>query len=142
MRRLWRFTVFEVIEAFELGVVHAHLVRSFHEVVSQIAVTRRNKVGIIGGIFAGLIFTPAYTGKLGQSSLILKTVDVADLGNNTCCINRSDTFDLGQGIRDDLHLFLNGFIKQFQLVFQSTNGYKRNGQDLIDRVVNSLRQPV
>ena len=44
-----------VIEAFELGVVHAHLVRSFHEVVSQIAVTRRNKVGIIGGIFAGLI---------------------------------------------------------------------------------------
>jgi len=142
MWRLWRFTVFEVIEAFELGIVHAHLVRSLHEVVSQIAVTRRNMVGIIDGIFAGLIFTPAYTGKLGQSSLILKTLDVANLGNNACSIDWPDTFNQGQCIRNDFHVFLDGFIKQFQLVFQSSNGYKRNGQDLIDRVVNSLSQLV
>ena len=122
MRCLWRFTVFEVIEASKLGVVHTHLVCSLHEVISQISVTRRNQMGIIGGILAGLIFTPANAGELSQSSLILKTVDIADLSNNACSVDRANAFNRGQSIGNNFYLFLDSLIKQIQLVFQSANG--------------------
>jgi hypothetical protein len=42
-------------------------------------------------------------------------MNITDFCYNTGSVNRPDTFDGGQSIRDKLNLFFNGLIKDFKL---------------------------
>jgi len=62
------FFKLELIEAVKLGVVHAHLVCSFQQIVLQVLVARIDHSGVSGFKPAGLIFSPRQTGKLSECS--------------------------------------------------------------------------
>ena len=84
---------FEVIVAPELGVASSHGVGGFQQVVAKVTVSGFNHSGILCLEVTGLVLSPDKTGVFGNRSLGLKTVDIADLGNDTCRVNRTDTRD-------------------------------------------------
>ena len=75
--------VFEVIVALKLGVASSHRVCSFQQVVAKESVTGFNHAGVLGFKIARLMLCPHKAGILGNGSLRLETVDVADLGDDT-----------------------------------------------------------
>ena len=74
--------VFEVIVTLKLGVASSHRVCSFQQVVAKESVTGFNHAGVLRFEIAGLMLCPHKAGILGNGSLRLETVDVADLGDD------------------------------------------------------------
>jgi hypothetical protein len=74
----------------------------------------------------GLVLCPDKTGKLGNRGLGVKTVDVANLGDDTGGVHLADTGDRGKRIGNDLKLLLNGFVQGLDLTFQSSYGDHRH----------------
>ena len=85
---------------------------------------------------------PDKAGKLGNRSLGLEAIDVADFGDDASGVYLADAGDGRQRVRDDCKLLLNGLVQNFDLLFQGTHGCDRNGHCLVNRVVHGNRQPV
>lgn len=88
----------EAIVAPGLVVASSHGVGDFQWVVAKITVSRFNHSGILCFKVTGLVPSPDKTGVLGNRSLELKAVDIANLGNDTGRVNRI-------GIRDGCKLY-------------------------------------
>ena len=133
---------FEVIVAPELGVASSHGVGGFQQVVAKVAVAGFNQSCILCYKVTGLVLRPDKSCVLGNRSLRFKAADIADLGDDTGRINRTDTWDRGQGIGDDFELLLNGFFQHLEMALQRPhrgNGYRHS---LINGVIDSLGEPV
>ena len=89
---------FEVIVAPELGVASSHGVGGFQQVVTEIAVTGLDELGMLSLKVAGLVLRPDKAGKLGNGRLRVKAVDIADLGNDTGGVDLADTGDGGKRV--------------------------------------------
>ena len=72
----------EVVVAPELGVASSHRVGSFQQIVTKETATGLDESGVLGLKLAGLVLLPDKAGELGHRRLGLKTVDVADLGDD------------------------------------------------------------
>ena len=103
--------VLEVVIAPELGVASSHGVGGFQQVVAKESVARLDKPGVLGFKFSGLVLGPDKAGELGHRSLGLKTVDVADFGDDTSGVNLADTGDGSQRVWDNFKLLLNGLVQ-------------------------------
>ena len=85
---------------------------------------------------------PDKSGKFGDRGLGFKTVDIANLSDDTSRVNFANTGNGGQGIRDDFKLVFNGLVQHLDLLFQSPHGGNRDCHRLIYRIVHSNRQAV
>ena len=108
---------FEVIVAPELGVASSHGVGCFQQIVAKVTVAGFNHSGILRLKVTGLVLCPDKAGILGNRSLRLKTVDIANLGDDTCRVNRTDTRDGCKRVWDDLELLFNGLFQHLDLLF-------------------------
>ena len=86
---------FKVIVAPELGVASSHRVGGFQQVITEVAVAGFNHPGMLRLKFAGLVFVPDEAGELGNRGLGAKTVDIADLSDDTGGVNLSNAWDGG-----------------------------------------------
>jgi hypothetical protein len=101
---------FEVIVAPKLGVASSHGVGGFQQIVAEIPVAGFNEFGVLC-LITGLVLCPDKTGKLGNRGLGVKTVDIANLSDDTGGVHLADTGDRGKRIGNDLKLLLNGFVQ-------------------------------
>ena len=90
MLALIDLVVFEVIVALKLGVASSHRVCSFQQVVAKESVAGFDHAGVLGFEIARLMLCPHKAGVLGNGSLRLETVDVADLGDDTSGVDFAD----------------------------------------------------
>lgn len=82
----------EVIVAPKLRVTSSHGVGGFQQVVVvKVTVSGFNHSCILSFKVTGLVLCPYKTGVLGNRCLGLKAVDIADLGDDTGRVNRTDT---------------------------------------------------
>ena len=121
----------EVVVAPKLGVASSHGAGGFQQVVTKETVAGLDKFPVLGFKFPGLVLGPNKAGELGHRCLGLKTVDIADLGDDTGGVDPADTRDGSQCIGDDFKLLLNGLVQNFDLLFQGSHGGDRNGHRLI-----------
>ena len=98
----------EVIVLPELGVASSHGVGGFQQVVPKIAVSGFNHPGMLRFKFTRLVFVPNQTGKLGDGSLGVEAVNVADFSDDAGGVNLANARNGSQGVRDDFKLLLNG----------------------------------
>ena len=134
--------VFEVVIAPKLGVASSHRVGGFQQIVAEITVAGLDEPGMPCLKIAGLVLCPDKAGILGDRGLRLKTVDVADLGDNTSGVDLADAGYGSKCVRDDLELLLNGFVQDLDLLIQCPHGRNGNAHRLIHRVVYRDRQAV
>ena len=92
------FSELERIEAFELGVVHSHLVRCFQQVILEILVSRQDHLGVGGFKTAGLALRPGNAAELGKSGVVSETGDIANLGEKSGAVDRPDAGDGGKAV--------------------------------------------
>jgi len=76
--------------------------------------------------FPGLVLGPNKAGELGHRCLGLKTVDIADLGDDTGGVDLANAGDRGQGVGNDSKYLFNLFIKNLDLLFQRPHGGNTN----------------
>lgn len=88
--------VLEVIIALKLGVASSHRVCSFQQVVTEESVAGLEGAGVLGFKAARLMLHPHKSCILGNRGMGLKTVDVADLSDDT---GRIDLADAGTEVR-------------------------------------------
>ena len=67
----------------------------------------------------GLMLRQDKAGVFRQSGLIVKPVDVVNLGDDSGGVHMADAFDRGQGVRNDFKLFSDSLVKSLDLCFQS-----------------------
>lgn len=84
---------FEVVETPKLRVAFSQRIGGFTKVVAQMMIARLNQASIFCFKITRLMLSPGKTGVFGKRSLRRETVDVADFGNNTGCIDKTDTFN-------------------------------------------------
>ena len=85
---------------------------------------------------------PHKAGILGNGSLRLETVDVADLGDDPGGVDFANARNGGKRVGDDLKLLLNGFLQRLDLLLHRAHGRNGNRHGLIDRVVDGFGKPV
>ena len=78
---------FEAVVAPELRVASSHRVGGFQQVVAEETVAGLDEPGVLGLELSGLVLRPDKAGKLGNRSLGLEAIDVADFG----CIYRTES---------------------------------------------------
>ena len=74
---------FEVVVAPELGVASSHRVGGFQQVIAEETVAGFDEFLILGFKFPRLVLCPDKTSELSHGCLGLKTVDIADFGDDT-----------------------------------------------------------
>ena len=84
---------FEVVIAPELGVASSHGVGGFQQIVAEETVAGLDELSVLGLEVAGLVLIPDKAGKLGDGSLGLETVDIADFGDDTSGIDLANARD-------------------------------------------------
>ena len=89
----------EVVVAPELGVASSHRVGGFQQIVAEITVAGLNQVCRICLKLTGLMLCPDKTSKLCNGGLGIKTMDIADLSEDTSGVDLADTGDGGQRTR-------------------------------------------
>ena len=92
---------FEVIVAPELRVVSSHGVGGFQQIVAEETIAGFDESGILGLKISGLMLCPSKAGKLGHRCLGLKTVDVANFGDDAGGIDLANAGDRSKRVRDD-----------------------------------------
>ena len=97
----------KVVVAPELGVASSHGIGGFQQVVAKIAVSGFNHPGVLRLKVAGLVLRPDKAGKLGNGSLRIKAVDIADLSDDTGGVDLADTRYRSQSVWNDLKLLFN-----------------------------------
>ena len=102
MLKLIDLLALEVIVEPELGVASSHRVDGFQQIVTEIAVAGLDELGMLRLEVAGLVLCPDEPGILGDRDLGLKTVYVADLGDDTGGVDLADAGYGSERIRDDL----------------------------------------
>ena len=90
--------VFEVVIAPELGVASSHGVGGFQQVVAEETVAGFDELGVLGFKFPGLVLGPDKASEFGHRGLGLKTVDIANFGDDASGIDLADAGDRGQCI--------------------------------------------
>ena len=86
---------FKVIEAAKLRVAPSERIGSFEEVIAEITITGLDEVGDIGVEVTGFVFVPDDAGVFGEGSMVVKTVDVADFGDDAGRVDKADALDRG-----------------------------------------------
>src|SRR5574344_1322863 len=114
--------VLEVIIALKLGVASSHRVRSFQQIVTKETIAGLDHASVLSFKITRLRLRPHETGVLGNRSLRLKSVDVADLGDDAGGVDLADTGNRSQRIRDDLELLLDGLLQRLDLLVHGTHG--------------------
>ena len=132
----------EVIVTPKLGVASSHRVGSFQQIVAKEAVAGFNKLGMLGIKLTGLVLCPDEAGIFRNRRLGLKSVDVADFGDDAGGVNLANAGNGGQRVWDDLKLLLNGLVQRLDLALQGAHGGDRDGHDLVYRIVHRLGQTV
>ena len=77
---------------------------------SEKAFAGLDEPGVLGLEVARLVLRPDKAGKFGHRRLGLKTVDVADFGDNASGVDLADAGDRRQSVWDDFKLLLNGIV--------------------------------
>ncbi len=131
----------EVVVAPEFGVASSHGVGGFQQVVAEETVAGLDELGVLGLKFTGLVLGPDKAGVLGDRCLGLKSVDVADLGDDAGGVDLTDAGNGGQRVRDDLELLFDGLVQRFDLALQGAHGGDGNGHGLVHGIVYRLGQP-
>ena len=126
--------VFEVIVTLKLGVASSHRVCSFQQVVAKESVTGFNHAGVLRFEIAGLMLCPHKAGILGNGSLRLETVDVADLGDDPGGVDFANARNGGKRVGDDLKLLLNGFLQRLDLLLHKLDSL----DEIIPRSANDF----
>ena len=106
--------VFKVVVAPELGVASSRRVGGFQQIVTKVTIAGLDHSGMLCLEITGLVLSPHQTGILGNRGLGVKTVDAADLSNNTGRVYLADAGNGCKGIGDDLKLLLNGLIQKIE----------------------------
>ena len=91
---------FEVVVSAKLRVAPSERIGSFQQVIAKIAIAGLDKISDFAVEIAGFILRPSDTGIFGESSVVRKTVDVTDFGDDTGRVDRTDTIDRSKGVRD------------------------------------------
>lgn len=133
---------FEVIVAPELGVASSHGVGGFQQIVAEETVAGLDEPGMLRFEVTRLVLCPDEASVLGDGGLGLKTVDVADLGDDTGGVDLADAGYGSKRVWDDCKLLLNGFVQDLDLLFQCPHGSDGNGHCLIHGVVHGDGQAV
>ena len=63
----------------------------------------------------GLVLRPDKAGKFGDGGLGVKTMDVADLGDNTGGVDLANARNRSQSVRNDLKLLFNSLVQNLDL---------------------------
>ena len=101
---------FKVIVALVLRVATHERMGGFTQVVFEETVARADEAGIVSFKHTGLVLRPGKAGKFSKSGLSIKTVDIADFGDDTSGKYGADTRNRSQCVGDVVKLALNFFI--------------------------------
>lgn len=129
---------FEVVVAPKFGVASSHGVGGFQQVVAKETVAGLDEVAVLGLVVTGLVLRPNKADILDNERLGLKTVNVANLGDDAGGVDLADAMDGGQRVGDNLKLLLDGFAQRLNLALHGP--YKCNGHahGLVDGVVDGF----
>src|SRR5690606_22055796 len=90
----------------------------------------------------GLMLTPDETGVFGNSGLVVKSCNVADLRENAGGVHGTDARDRLQCIWDSAQDALNSLIEFLDLRLDAADRLDRCTENEIDRILNHLREAV
>ena len=100
----------EGVIAPELRVASSHGVGGFQQIVAEETVAGLDEFPVLGFKLPGLVLGPDETGELSHRGLGLKTVDVANLGDDTGRVDLANAWDRSKRVRDDFELLLNSLV--------------------------------
>lgn len=133
---------FEVIVASKLRVAPSERIGSFYEVVAEITVTGLDEISDIAVKITGLVFVPDDAGVFGEGSMVVEAVDVADFGDDAGRVDKADTLDGSDGVRNERELFFDGFVEGFDRFLECSDVGDGNGDDLIDGIIEGFGEVV
>ncbi len=82
-----------LVVMLELRIMSFYRVGGFNKVIAEELVPRFDSLRIFGFKFAGLVLLPRETCILRDGSLVLKSVNIADFGQNACAVYAANAGD-------------------------------------------------
>lgn len=129
---------FEVVVAPKFGVTSSHGVGGFQQVVAKETVAGLDEVAVLGLVVTGLVLRPNKADILDNERLGLKTVNVANLGDDAGGVDLADAMDGGQRVGDNLKLLLDGFAQRLNLALHGPYKCNDHAHGLVDGVVDGF----